>query len=195
MSYFRKTEYEMIPEGSFSVIRSCSGCGRKTRFTNTGKFRINANGNKLDVWLIYQCESCKHTFNLSIYERLSASGLSPAEYRRFLDNDSRTAEMYGRDSRLFQRNRAEIDSESLSYKLVPLPKPATDGEQDGPVILTIHNPCGLKVRPEKQVAAALGLSTSQVRKMIREGGLVLTQASSHTVSVERNDCDAKSDGQ
>lgn len=36
MSYIRKIEYRIVPDQSFEI-------------------RINANGNKLDVWLIYQC--------------------------------------------------------------------------------------------------------------------------------------------
>ena len=87
MSYLKKIEYEIVPEKSFSVIRNCAGCGRKTLFQNTKKFRVNANGNKLDVWLIYQCEKCKHTFNLAIYERQKVSSIPETEYRQFLDND------------------------------------------------------------------------------------------------------------
>lgn len=54
MSYLKKTEYEIVLNESFLVVRGCQGCGRKTHFINTKKFRINASGNKLDVWLIYQ---------------------------------------------------------------------------------------------------------------------------------------------
>ena len=83
MSYLKKIEYEIILKDSFWVIRSCPKCGRKTHFKNTKKFRINANGNKLDVWLIYQCAECKHPLNLSIYERQKASSIPKEEYQRF----------------------------------------------------------------------------------------------------------------
>ena len=87
MSYSKKIEYEIVPEESFSVIRNCSGCGKKTSFKNTKKFRVNANGNILDIWLIYQCVECKHTLNLAIYERKKASSITKEEYQCFLDND------------------------------------------------------------------------------------------------------------
>lgn len=83
MSYL-KTEYEIVPTESFCVIRGCSGCGRKTHFRNTHKFRVNANGNRLDVWLIYQCENCKHTLNLAVYERQRSSAIPKAAYEAFL---------------------------------------------------------------------------------------------------------------
>lgn len=75
MSYLRKIEYEIVLKDSFWVIRSCPKCGRKTHYRNTNKFRINANGNKLDVWLIYHCTECKHTLNIAIYERKKVSSI------------------------------------------------------------------------------------------------------------------------
>ena len=87
MNYLMKLEYEIVPDESFSVVRNCSSCGRKTNFINTKKFRVNENENKLDVWLIYQCENCKHSYNLSIYERKSPSLIPKSQYERFLSND------------------------------------------------------------------------------------------------------------
>ena len=97
MSYLKKIEYEIVLKDSFWVIRNCPKCGRKTYFKNTKKFRVNANGNKLDVWLIYQCGECKHTLNLSIYERQKASSIPKEDYQRFLDNDEQFAEIHGKN--------------------------------------------------------------------------------------------------
>lgn len=181
MSYFKKIEYEIVPEKSFRVIRNCAGCGKKTFFENTKKFRVNANGNKLDVWLIYQCEKCKHTFNLAIYERQKASSIPENEYSRFLDNDEELAKIYGKSMPLFKKNKAEIDFSSISYRLVKRENAAQDIMQDisglntaDKVIsgqeteLIIHNPCSLKIRPEKQIAGILGLSASKVKKMMEQ---------------------------
>lgn len=183
MSYSKITEYEIVPVESFSVIRNCSGCGKKAHFTNTGKFRVNANGSKLDVWLIYQCENCKHTFNLTIFERRKVSSLPQAEYLCFLNNDKKTAEMYGRDIRLFRKNRAEIDFERLKYQFVRLPDHPEERASEDRIILTIHNPCECKIRPEKQIAGVWGISTSRVRKMLQDGELELWNVSPRSVSV------------
>ena len=37
---------------TITVIHKCSGCNKKMPFVNSGKFRVNANGNNVDVWLI-----------------------------------------------------------------------------------------------------------------------------------------------
>lgn len=185
MSYFRKIEYEMIPGDSFSVIRGCAKCGRKTHFINTGKFRVNANGNQLDVWLIYRCEECKHTLNLAIYERQKVSSIPKEEYQRFLDNDEELALRYGREIRLFQKNKAEIDTERVRVTFTKLREIKENAESDSlgnGTMITIHNRCKLKMRPEKQIALVFGLSRSQVKRLLETGELELKEQLPQSVS-------------
>ncbi len=40
--------------GTLRVYHRCGKCGKKRDFINSGKFRVNANGNLLDVWLIFR---------------------------------------------------------------------------------------------------------------------------------------------
>lgn len=185
MSYFRKIEYEMIPGDSFSVIRGCAKCGRKTHFTSTEKFRVNANGNQLDVWLIYQCEECKHTLNLAIYERQKVSSIPKEEYQRFLDNDKELALRYGTEMQLFQKNKAEVDAERVSIAFTKLQETEENDESislGNGIMITIHNPFKLKIRPEKQIAMILGLSRSQVKRMFETGELELKEQLPQSIS-------------
>lgn len=103
-----ETEYEDSIRTSYEVIRKCAKCGKKEHFINTGCFRVNANGNKVDVWLIYQCAKCKHSLNLTIYERRKPSRIPQDEYERFMANDEELALQYGLDKEFFARNKAEI---------------------------------------------------------------------------------------
>lgn len=173
MSYLKKIEYEIILKDSFQIIWVCPKCGRKTHFINTKKFRVNANGNKLDIWLIYQCRECKHTRNIAIYERQKVSSIPKEEYQRFLDNDEQLAEMYGKNIQLFRKNKAEIDLKLLNYdysKLHEVIECSGLGEQ---TVITIHNPYQLKIRPEKQIAEAFGLSRRQVKGLLAKGEIEL----------------------
>ena len=52
----------------YQIIHRCGRCGKKAIFVSTRRFRVNANKNKLDVWLIYQCKKCRHTLNIPIFE-------------------------------------------------------------------------------------------------------------------------------
>lgn len=181
---FKKIEYEIVINESFSVIRSCKGCGRKTYFKNTKKFRVNANGNRLDVWLIYQCEKCKHTLNLAIYERKKSSFITKEEYIRFLKNDEKLAETYGRNMQLFRKNKAVIDFEKMNYSFVKLHESAEkSNDLKEQIMIKIYNSYELKIRPEKQIAEILGLSRNQVRKMITQEKIKLENISLQLISV------------
>ena len=178
MSYLKKLEYEIVLNESFLVVRGCSGCGRKTRFQNTKKFRVNANGNRLDIWLIYQCELCKHTFNLAIYERLRVSSVPKEEYMRYLENDERLADMFGKSLQLFRKNKVDVDYERVIYSFVKRHETVEDcGDSRKHIAIKIHNSYALRIRPEKQIAEVLGLSKSRVRKMIQQGEVVLEYVS------------------
>ena len=131
MNYLMKLEYEIVPDESFSVVRNCSSCGRKTNFINIKKFRVNANGNKVDVWLIYQCENCKHSYNLSIYERKSPSLIPKSQYERFLSNDELLAEEYGKELQLFRHNKAVINYADIKYHFKKLNEQSSEAENEG----------------------------------------------------------------
>lgn len=93
---------------SIKVYHKCGGCRKKQEFINSGKFRVNANGNKIDVWLIYRCKKCKHSWNLTIYERVRPSKISSEEYELFMENDSELASEYGKNMYFLKRNNAEF---------------------------------------------------------------------------------------
>lgn len=77
-------------------------------FINSGKFRVNANGNRVNVWLIYRCKKCKHSWNLTIYERIKPSKIQQEDYELFMENDYELALKYGNDIDFLKRNNAEL---------------------------------------------------------------------------------------
>ena len=188
MSYLKKMEYEIVLKDSFWINRNCPKCGRKTYLKNTKKFRVNANGNKLDIWLIYQCEECRHTLNLAIYERKKVSTVPKEEYQCFLDNNEKLAEMYGKDIQLFRKNRADIDFDRLDYAFVKLHETMECTDSDEEIEITINNPYQLKIRPEKQIAEILGLSRSQVKNLLERGEMEVKTELPQFISVSINAC-------
>ena len=184
MSYLKKIEYEITLKDSFWVVRNCPKCGRKTHYINTKKFRVNANGNKLDVWLIYQCAECKQTLNLAIYERRKASSIPREEYQCFLGNDEQLAERYGQSMQLFRENKADIDWGRLQYGIVKVHESIEGGEGRERILVTIKNPAGLNIRLEKQIAMVLGLSRDQVKKLMVKGEIEIREHSQYLLSIE-----------
>ncbi|MBP3602603.1 MAG: DUF1062 domain-containing protein [Lachnospiraceae bacterium] len=189
MSYLKKIEYKIMPRKSFRVIRNCSGCGKKTHFINTERFRVNANGNKIDVWLIYQCENCKHTCNLTVYERQKPSSIPKEEYQAFLRNDEEMAAAYGMNMQFFKKNKAEVDAAEAEYDFIRLSE-CEDGnnENSDRILVQIHNPYNLKLRPERQIAEVLGISGSRVKKFMEQEQIEIESACAEMISAFVNKC-------
>ena len=186
MSYIKKIEYEIVLKDSFLVSRRCPKCGRRIYFKNTGKFRVNANGNKLDVWLIYQCEECKHTLNLAIYEWQKVSSILKEEYLSFLENNEQLAERYGKNPQLFLKNKAEVDFDRIKYEIVKRQEIVESSDAEDQLVLAINNPHQLKIRPAKQVAEILGLSRSQVKSLLEREDIKLEIRQPHFISARIN---------
>ena len=57
---------------------ACSRCRGIKPFRCSEKFRLNANGKRLDAWLIYRCASCDNTWNRPVLERRNRRDIDPA---------------------------------------------------------------------------------------------------------------------
>lgn len=182
MSYMKKREYKIVPTDSFKIIHNCSGCKCKTNYINTEKFRINANGNNLDVWLIYQCEKCKHTYNLSIYEREKSNKISKKEYHLFLNNDCELAKKYGTDFQFFSKNKLKVNVDEVEYILISSTDDKVKSESTkwyaGDKII-IDNIFALKIRKEKIAAMIFNQSRSQINKLLELNNIVITKKHNH----------------
>ncbi|WP_297424746.1 DUF1062 domain-containing protein [Clostridium sp.] len=117
MSYLKKYEWEIHPNKLPIVRRNCPKCNQKTNYINTEKFRVNANKNSIDVWLIYQCEKCKSTWNMTIYERVNSVDINNQEYGKFLSNDKELVKKYAFDLRIYNKNKAEVILEDVNYEV------------------------------------------------------------------------------
>ncbi len=179
MSYLRNFEYTIVPEDSYQIIRNCSVCKGKSIFASCGKFRLNANGNRIDVWLIYQCKKCKHTYNLTIYERRKADNFLPGQIKGFMENDKALAKKYGTDKSLFVRNKAEVDWSSIKYQIInnKNQQPVTENMtayKSGDCI-QISNPFGLNIRADKIIADILSLTRSRVKQRQKDGEIEIAE--------------------
>lgn len=101
MSYTSKKECR--------IIHKCSGCRKKQIFINTRRFLVNANGNKIDIWIIYQCRKCKHTLNIPIFERIAPNRIPDELYEKFLVNDEELAVKYGMDNSFFKSRHLQVE--------------------------------------------------------------------------------------
>lgn len=169
MSYLRKFEYKITPLESYPILRNCSLCGCKSIFINSNHFRINANGSRIDVWLIYQCKKCKHTYNMTIHERIKVGTLPSSELESFMENNKELAKLYGTDISFFARNKGKIDWDNVQYEITNTNTINITSEKQilfhSGDLIQIDNPSGIKIRADKIISEVLHISRSKVKQL------------------------------
>lgn len=172
MSYLKEETWTILPVSSYKIIRNCPKCGTKSLFQSTGDFRVNANGKCIDIWLIYQCEKCRSTYNLSVFERISPRKLPQESYRKFQENNSSLALEIGTNKEIFEKNRAVVKEESVSYHVAKENTETSEFLQKTEEICSIihiQNPHNLRIRADKFLAEQLSISRSKVNHLIADG--------------------------
>lgn len=195
MSYHLTKEVTIKPTQGQQIIRNCSKCGGKSTYINTESFRVNANGNAIDIWLIYQCERCKTTYNLSIHERIRPKSLPLEEYEEYLSNNQELAWRVSYDGAVLKRNHVEIDMEKECYSMevkesseaniieknndsdtniIGIDNDADTNmiEQKYQQIIQIHNPYHIRFRMDRILADLLGRSRTEIKKWFDDGKIV-----------------------
>ena len=90
------------------ALRRCACCSEMRAFFPTDMFRVNANGRRLDVFLIYKCEACQKTWNMEVVSRVRPEEIAPDTYRRYLQNDPEEAACCASDPLLWKKNRMRL---------------------------------------------------------------------------------------
>ncbi|MEA4849126.1 MAG: DUF1062 domain-containing protein, partial [Clostridiaceae bacterium] len=103
----QKVVWEVQYLSPTTALRHCKKCGKKTEYASSGLFRVNGQGKRLDIWLIYKCSNCDTTWKSAIYSRVSPKSLSPGLLEQFHANDSALAEKYAMDVEMLRRNGVE----------------------------------------------------------------------------------------
>ncbi|AGX44544.1 DUF1062 domain-containing protein [Clostridium saccharobutylicum] len=168
MSYLKKYQWELVPKNLPIVRRNCPKCNEKVRYINSEKFRVNANKNSIDIWLIYQCEKCKSTWNMAIYERIKPYDINKYEYEKFLSNDKELAREYAFDLSIYNKNKAEVILEGVNYKLIQKKLEAYYKNENELVIEIVCNDL-IELRVDKLLSDTLGISRNKIKNMNKKG--------------------------
>lgn len=82
-----RVRWTIIPQTAPQPWIACSGCGGLRAFRSSGRIRLNANGRRLDAWLIYKCLTCDKTWNRPIFERQNVRDIDPVVLEALQSND------------------------------------------------------------------------------------------------------------
>lgn len=137
----------------------CPTCHRPETFASSERFRANANGKLVDIWLVYRCRRCEATKNITVVERTPIRRVPPALLRAAEDNDATAARRVARDLDLLRRNGAAV-AEGDKWTL----DGSAGAGPGGPLRLVFPEP--LLLRLDAVVAAAVGAGRTAVRRRL-----------------------------
>ena len=143
-----------------TIAWRCSACSGRQEFENTEKFRANANGKLIDIWVIYRCSHCGERKNLSVIERTPVARVPSQLLQAAHVNDRVLARSLGRDLGLMRRNHVEV-ARGDDWDLPELPAgPVRPGQL---VALRFEEP--LLVRLDHVIGTALGVARTKTREL------------------------------
>jgi len=141
----------------------CVDCPSRSATTGRGRFRINANGKLLDVWLLVRCVSCDRTSKLTVHERAPVRSLDPLMLDGYHANESELVAATLLDPLFARRNRFTLDWGG-AWRLDTSPAWI---DEDWPVQVEVVFSDPVPVRPERLISHGLGLSRNQVLRRIK----------------------------
>ncbi len=169
MSKSLKCVWTLQPETPPRPVIPCKSCGVLKPFKPSGKFRLNANGTKLDAWLIYKCVSCDATWNRPIFERRARKQI-PADLMEALQiNCPEQVRKVAFDKSGLPAVAAPDERETA----ITVHKRTLSGDELDWAHLEIRLELALPVslRLDRLLALELGISRNALRDLARQGAL------------------------
>jgi hypothetical protein len=169
--------WHIAPLSSPQPHRHCPGCGTSRPFRSSGKVRLNANGRRLDAWLIYKCTTCDRTWNLPLLDRIAVSAIDPGHLWAMQVSDPTWVRSRAFDLALLRRHADRINLPT--DLMVTKDHPARADWHE--IRLDLHAPLPTGQRLDRFLAGELGLSRSRLMAMVGSGGLSLMPGSRHAL--------------
>jgi hypothetical protein len=143
------------------IVKPCVDCSSKLH-RPSGKFRMNANGKLLDVWLLVLCTKCGRTSKVTIHERVPVAALGNERIRRYEANDSASVEAAMMDRNIAHRNNYRLDWEG-AWRLEVQPVAPSGGR------VRVRFEVPAPIRPVKILMRGLALSRGKVIEAVDAG--------------------------
>ena len=161
--------WRLVPAGLPTVLRYCTKCGNESEFACSGNFRVNANQNNIDIWLIYQCQSCNTTWNMEILSRISSGRIDKELYHKCINNDRELAARYAFDTVLHSKNKSTLFYDNMTYDILgDIPElSAVRGE----ITIEITSDYPVDIRLDRILGRQLGISRESIKRMTKNGSL------------------------
>lgn len=150
-------------------LRPCKSCGHVRPFLPSGKVRLNANGRRLDAWLIYRCTICDATWNLPLLDRVAVASIPPATLEALHRSDPKVVRTHAFDLALLRRYTDTVQPPASCVHRTWTGEPSQDWTTARLTLL----PEAPAERLDRLLARELALSRAAVLALLTSGNLVL----------------------
>jgi hypothetical protein len=150
-----------------TIIRSCTACP-STRHHPTGKFRVNANGKLLDVWLLIGCERCDRTSKIPVHERITVRALAHERLLRYQNNDPAMVRHV-----LVNAGAHQLDWNGTWDLETDMPFYDLKGADPASLEVVVRFELPAPIRVERLLTAGFAVSRSVVRVLVASGRIRL----------------------
>ena len=166
MSDVLRVQWTIIPGSAPEPWLNCNRCRGTTRFRTSGKIRVNANGKRVDAWLIYKCTSCDNTWNRPILERRHVSTIDPHLLASLQANDPELSRRLAFETLPRKLKVEHFDDAPCARKSCPGAH-APLGRLE--IVCVVAETTGLRV--DRLLSTELRLSRSRIQSMQNAGHL------------------------
>jgi len=172
-------KWTILPQHPPQPLLHCKRCGGTRSYTSSDKIRVNANGKRVDAWLIYKCTSCDGTWNRPILERQPVRSVDPLVLASLYANDAKLAGHLAFDAENLKRWAPRLNEATD----VVVAKEVLSGSAGPPRELQVLCvvPCPVAVRLDRLLADELRLSRSRIQALADFGGLAVSPSASHVL--------------
>lgn len=165
--------WTVIPTTAPRPSLSCSRCGVVIAFVPGDKFRVNANGRCIDAWLIYHCSRCGSSWKRPILERQNLRRLDGSFLRALEANDPELVRRFAFDLQGLRRSVGRSEEFAEAELRRRLLSGSVGTARELAIRLVPQMPSEL--RPDRLLAAGLGLPRSRVQDLHCRGWLHLSE--------------------
>ncbi len=163
--------WTVVPTVAPQPLLACARCGDVTPFRSSGKVRLNAQGKRMDAWLVYGCTVCGKTWNRPILERRRVRDVEPDLLHALQANEAGRVRALAFDVHALRRHarrlRESTDVEVRKQALSADPRPWSD------LRIAFDVPFPLPARMDRLLAVTLNLSRARIQKLETSGRLRL----------------------
>ena len=165
--------WRITPLTTPRVHRHCPHCGDR-RFASTDRFRLNANKQRIDAWLIYRCETCEATWNLTVLTRIRQADIDPDLFERMTRNDVETARACAFDPELLSRAGVRTGA-AEEFRVDQTSGDLARARITGALVrIEMRHPSRLRL--DQLLATQLGRSRSSLARAAAGGAIALSPA-------------------